>query len=115
VVTYRDLAVNPAAEIRRLMEWLGLSYEPAQLEYWNFEHVGTQKREYEWVKEKKTTFIDLRWQSELPADVQQTIPKDRLIGEYLTSLGLKFAGNGLTRNLGASADAPLTASTGLSA
>ena len=99
VVAYRDLAINPAAEIQRLMEWLELSYERAQLEYWNFEHIGTQKRDYEWVKEKKATFIDLRWQSELPADVQQTISKDPLIGEYLSSLGLKFVDNGLTRNL----------------
>lgn len=99
VVTYRDLAVNPAAEVRRLMEWLELRYEPAQLEYWNFEHIGTQKRNYEWVKEKKATFIDLRWQSELPPDVQQAIRKDRLIGEYLSSLELNFADNGLTRNL----------------
>jgi hypothetical protein len=114
VVTYRDLAVNPATEIRRLMEWLGLSYEPAQLEYWNFEHIGTQKREYEWVKEKKATFIDLRWQSELAADVQQTIRKDRLIGEYLSALGLKFMDDGLTRNVGTPADAPLATSVGLS-
>jgi hypothetical protein len=99
VVTYRDLAVNPAAEVRRLTEWLKLSYEPAQLEYWNFEHIGTQKREYEWVKEKKVQFIDLRWQSELPADVQRNIRDDRVIGEYLSSLGLKFADNGLTRNV----------------
>ena len=105
IVTYRDLAVNTAAEVQRLMEWLKLSYEPAQLEYWNFDHIGTQKRAYEWVKEKKAQFIDLRWQSEVPAEVQRNIREDRCIGEYLSSLGLMFAENGLTRKGESSASA----------
>jgi hypothetical protein len=75
-----------------------LSYEPAQLEYWNFEHIGTQKREYEWVKEKKTQFVDLRWQTELPGEVQRKIRDDRLIGDYVASLGLRFTDDGLTRH-----------------
>jgi len=28
-----DLALDPAMEIRRLMQWIGLEYEPTQLEY----------------------------------------------------------------------------------
>jgi hypothetical protein len=98
VVTYRDLARNPAVEVRRLMEWIGVIYEPAQLEYWNFDHIGTEKREYEWVKEKKVTFIDLRWQSELPMEMQKTISEDGLLTAYLSSLGLAFTADGLTRH-----------------
>jgi hypothetical protein len=73
LVTYRDLALDPAMEIRRLMQWIGLEYEPTQLEYWNFEHFGTQKRAYEWVKEKKTKLFDTRWKTELPAALQARV------------------------------------------
>jgi len=97
VVTYRDLARDPATEVRRMMEWAGLTYEPAQLEYWNFEHVGTQKRGYEWVKEKKVTFIDLRWQTELPSWLQQRVRTDAPTHRYLKELNLRIVDDGLTR------------------
>lgn len=97
VVTYRDLALNPALEIERVMRWLGLAFEPAQLEYWNFEHVGTEKKAYDWVKEKKEMFIDLRWKSELPQKVQDEIVDDRMVRDYVQSLKLRFVDNGLTR------------------
>lgn len=98
IVSYRDLAVNPGPEMARLMASMGLNYEPGQLDYWNFEHVGTQKKNYEWVKEKKETFIDLRWKSELAPEVQNNIRKDPLINNFVASLNLKFAEDGLTRN-----------------
>ena len=79
------------------MEWMGVPYEPSQLEYWNFEHIGTEKKAYEWVKEKKEMFIDLRWKSELPQDVQQAILQDRLVKAYLERIGLKYVENGLSR------------------
>ena len=97
VVTYRDLALNPAAEIERVMRWLGLAFEPTQLEYWNFEHIGTEKKAYDWVKEKKEMFIDLRWKSELPPEVLDEIVGDRMIQSYVRSLNLRLVDNGLTR------------------
>ena len=97
VVTYRDLARDPAAEIRRIMEWAGLPFELPQLEYWNFEHVGTEKRGYEWVKEKKVTFIDLRWQSDLPAEIRERVRRDRPTARYLSTLNLRMVDDGLTR------------------
>jgi hypothetical protein len=97
VVTYHDLATNPGAEVQRVMEWLEAPYEPAQLEYWNFEHIGTEKKAYEWVKEKKEMFIDLRWKTELPGKVQQAILEDRGVNDYLGKIRLKYVENGLTR------------------
>jgi hypothetical protein len=97
VVTYRDLALDPATEVQRLMHWIGLEYEPPQLEYWNFEHIGTQKRAYEWVKEKKTKHFDCRWKTDLPANVQNRVINNRLIKAYIKQLGLQVAEDGLTR------------------
>src|SRR5690349_19784739 len=51
MITYRDLARQPAQEVARLATWLGHEFEPAQLEYWRFEHIGTEKKSYGWVKE----------------------------------------------------------------
>ncbi len=101
IVTYRDLARDRAREVGRLMEWIGLSYEPGQLEYWNFEHHGTQKPKYEWVKQSGAPdHFDLRWKSELPASMQ-----DRILGEddvqaYLRRLKLEVTDDGLTRSFG---------------
>lgn len=98
LVTYRDLALHTGREVERLMTWLGLTYEPGQLEYWNFDHIGTQKKGYEWVKEQKTTYFDLRWQKELPAAIQQGIARHPLVTAYLADLGLHMTDDGLTRD-----------------
>jgi len=100
LVTYKDLATNPAVEVRRMMEWLGATYEPAQLEYWNFDHIGTEKRSYDSVKEQKKSYFDLRWQKEIPPDIQAGIAADPLINQYLDSLGIRFTPEGLTRGVG---------------
>ncbi|HXG46108.1 MAG TPA: sulfotransferase domain-containing protein [Methylomirabilota bacterium] len=98
LVTYRDLAMNPAAEVARLMEFCGLTFEPAQLEYWNFDHVGTQKRGYQWVKERKqSNHIDLRWRTELPEAVQRRIAADPHVNRYLSRIGVRITDEGLTR------------------
>lgn len=79
------------------MDWIGLVYEPGQLEYWNFKHHGSQKADYEWVKKAKTTFIDLRWQTELPdATIRRTVENGRILA-YLEQLGLTFVDDGLTK------------------
>ena len=96
LVTYRDLAKETGAEVRRLTEWMGLTYEPGQLDYWNYQHIGTEKRAYEWVKEQKAHYFDLRWKTELPLELQEQICRDRLVNEYLRELGLAFTDEGLT-------------------
>lgn len=107
LVTYRDLAVQAGTEIERLMKWLGLSYEPGQLEYWNFDHIGTQKKNYEWVKQQKTNYFDLRWQTDLPKAIQDRIVRDPHIERYLQGLGLRMVDNGLTRGDNAPAPTPV--------
>jgi hypothetical protein len=97
LVTYRDLAVDPSAEVQRLTEWMGLNFEPGQLEYWNQDHIGTEKRNYEWIKKQKARYFDLRWQSELPVPLQNQIRANPVVNQYLRELGLAFTDDGLTR------------------
>ena len=100
VVTYRDLAKNTHEELKRLTEWLGLKYEPSQLKYFNFEHHGTQKPEYEWVKSsKRTDHIDLRWQTFLSEKTASNIVNDGLVDDYLSRLGLAFTEDGITKKI----------------
>jgi hypothetical protein len=98
IVTYHDLAKFTAAEVRRLTQWIGVPFEPSQLEYWNFEHHGTQKGEYEWIKEERARHIDLRWQTDLPLSLQQRTIENPDVQAYLHQLGLRAGTDGLTRS-----------------
>jgi hypothetical protein len=73
VLTYHDLTKKTEQKVEEMMSWVGVEYEPTQLEYWNFEHHGTQKHEYQWIKKEKTRHFDLRWKSFLSEDVQNGI------------------------------------------
>lgn len=97
VITYEDLARNQTEWVRIATEWLGLEYEPAQLDYWNHEHHGTQKQDYEWVKEQKAHYGDLRWKTFLSRRDAEYIRTNRHVQEYLLSLGLRMNTDGLTR------------------
>jgi hypothetical protein len=98
LVTYRDLARQPAAEVARICAWLGIPFEPAQLEYWRFEHHGTQKKEYESTREQSRDFFDTRWREFLTPEEQQRIVEDRGVRAYLARIGLVVTEDGLTRD-----------------
>ncbi len=97
VVTYQDLARSTAQELRRLDSFLDLDYEPDQLEYWRFQHHGTQKPTYEWIKQQKTRYFDTRWKTFVPATVQQAICEDPVVKRYLERQNLAFDADGLRR------------------
>jgi hypothetical protein len=97
LMTYRDLATNTAAEVEGLMKWLGLKFEPGQIEYWNFEHHGTQKSEYEWIKQKKGSYFDTRWKSYLTEQEQLQIIEHPLVQRYLAELNICANDEGLTK------------------
>jgi hypothetical protein len=96
LLTYRDLATDPARELGELMPWLGLDFEPHQLEYWRFPHHGSQKREYEWVKQARVHFVDMRWQEFLSAEEQAWVCEHRRLNRYLDRLGVRLVDDGLT-------------------
>lgn len=97
VLTYHDVARYPDVELRKLTEWVGLPYESGQPEYWKFAHHGTQKTEYEWVKKQRSQHIDLRWQADLEASLQERITRNADVESYLNGLGLRVCPDGLTQ------------------
>jgi hypothetical protein len=96
VMTYRDLALETERELRRVMAWLGLEYEPGQPDYWTVDHHGSQKGGYEWVKTEKRRFFDTRWKDYLAPDEQDGFARDPLVLRYLDGIGVRFVADGLT-------------------
>lgn len=94
VVTYEDLAENTGRELTRLCEFMGIAFEPAQMDFWNFPHHGSQKKDYAKSRER---FFDLRWKEFLKPAIATKITKYKPVNDYLTGLGLRFTDNGLTR------------------
>ena len=99
VVSYHDLAQHTADQLRELMAWIGLDFEPGQLDYWNFDHHGTQKAEYEWVKQQQVRLFDTRWKGFVTAEESRRIASHRGVTRYLASLGLRMVDDGITAAL----------------
>lgn len=94
LVTYEDLALHTDREVKRLCDFIGLPYEPGQLDYWNFQHHGTQKKDYAGKNER--TF-DLRWKEFLtPAEIAQILANEK-VNRYLASQNLALNDDGITR------------------
>lgn len=97
LVTYRDLVCDTERVMEEVMSWLGMSFEPSQVDYWAHEHHGSQKPDYDWVKESGEKYFDLRWRGELPRLEQQSIAADPDVAAYLDEIGLSIGDDGLTR------------------
>ena len=97
VVTYCDLSRDPDGELRPLMDWIGLPYEPGQTEYWNVDHHGSQKVSYEWVKSEKRRFVDARWKEFLTPAEQKSFGANPDVLAYLAEIGVEISPEGLAR------------------
>ena len=98
LVTYQEIAREPAAALARINARLGHAFEPGQQHYSQFSHHGTEKAEYQWVKQRQqNTYFDLRWQEFLSAEQQRRITGHRALRRYLDSLDLAFGDQGLVR------------------
>ncbi|KAB7627335.1 hypothetical protein [Alkalilimnicola sp. S0819] len=99
VMSYRDLARDPARELTPVMAWLGFDFEPAQIEYWRQPHHGSRKYQYDWVEKQQVTgHFDLRWKRELPTATAESIAGNPRLQDYLSKQGLRLADDGLTRH-----------------
>tara|TARA_R110002096_G_scaffold435981_1_gene664799 strand:+ start:1856 stop:2104 length:249 start_codon:yes stop_codon:yes gene_type:complete len=79
------------------MEWLDEGYEASQLRYWEFDHHGTQKSEYEWVKKQQTTsYFDLRWKDELTPSQSELLLSNFDFKAFINDKHLLQLENGLT-------------------
>ena len=88
------------ATLSNICQWMGIDYEPEQKEYWNFEHHGTQKHEYEWVKQQGgAQFFDLRWKEFLTTKQQEKIISNKSVNSLLSELGLRFVDDGLQQTV----------------
>ncbi len=111
LVTYNEAAEQPDATLTEICRWLGLTYEPAQKEYWNFEHHGPGRNgataafldqyvpseEQFYSEHKRTHFHDLRWQEKLEPEVKREIMRDPQMKLLLKDFGLEFSETGLIR------------------
>jgi len=98
LTTYESVARHSADELGRIMEWVGLPFEPSQIEYWRFDHHGTQKKDYEWIKQDKTSgHFDVRWQTYLSEEQIHKTTSHPGINAYLDECGLQFGPDGLER------------------
>ncbi len=97
VVTYEDLATEPARELTRACDWMGVTFEPAQLDFWNFEHHGSLKPDYAQTKQR---LFDLRWKEFLKPQVAEKMTQYQPVNDYLAAIGVRFNENGLTRITG---------------
>ena len=100
VVTYSDLATNSIAELRRLMNWIGLPFAERQLRYWQAEHhVGAAEGNYAWIeKQNKTGHVDVRWRDTLEPAIREAITRNSDISGCLERHSLRFTDNGLSRS-----------------
>lgn len=95
-VTYRDLALFPERTLGDIMPWLGLTFEPSQLQYWTVRHHGSQKAHYMKPPPGGKTFYDLRWQTFLDPETQAEIATHPAVEKYLADEGITMLENGLT-------------------
>ncbi len=111
VITYNELAEETDKTLTESCHWLGLSFEPGQKQYWNFEHHGPgrngataaflenyispDKQFYD--KAKTSQFHDLRWKEGVDARTTEMIMSDSRMKNFLTDFHLDFSETGLTR------------------
>ncbi len=96
IVTYRDLAIETERTLSDITEWIGLDFRRDQLEYWKFEHHGTQKRGYDRVRQDGRSYFDDRWKDFLSPEIKKAITENGSILAYLREQGLVFTEKGLT-------------------
>ena len=111
VVTYDDLAERTDETLTELCDWLSLSYEPAQKEYWQFEHHGRggngatapflqnfqASDQAFYAANKRSQFRDLRWKDGMDAAQQQEISGDPGLRALVDDFGLVLSDDGLRR------------------
>lgn len=111
VVTYNELADHMDETLGGLCDWLGLTYEPEQTSYWEFEHHGAGRNgatasflrnyvasdEAFYAARRKTNFHDTRWQTELAEDDRRSIEGNTRLQQLLCDFGFVLAPEGLRR------------------
>jgi hypothetical protein len=96
IITYHDLALNTDRVLGDLMDWIGFEYDPAQKDYWNFQHHSSVKEQYIKPPAEGKRIFDLRWKELLDEATCERITHFTPINEYLDQLGIILGKEGLT-------------------
>ena len=96
VLSYHDLATNTAGALSDIMSWIGLEYNPSQLNYWEFEHHSSIKKKYMNKKQGKN-HIDLRWKEYHSPELIDAINSMRKVNNYLEDHQLKLTETGISK------------------
>ena len=96
-VKYEDLVTEPEVQLRKVTDFLGLTFEPAMVERGGAKH-GVPEWEREWKARAAEPITSSRvdvWRSELPHEVIARI--ERLGGDALRTLGYELVTDGQQR------------------
>ena len=96
-VKYEDLVTEPEVQLRKVTEFLGLTFEPTMIESGGAKH-GVPEWEREWKARAAEPITSSRidvWRSELPDRVIAHM--ERLGGDALRALGYELVTNGRRR------------------
>jgi len=94
VLTYHDLVTDLQQQLTSLSDFIGIDFEPQQLEYWNTQQHASGKTSE--LLHKEGISLDTRWQEYLTGEMLQLIENEELIKNYLQDIKLQMQGNGLT-------------------
>jgi len=111
VLTYNELAEQTDGALTRLCNWIGLGYEPAQKEYWRFEHHGpgengatsaflqnSRTSDQQFYSEySRKNFVDLRWKEKLDGEILKSIEENPEVQRLFEDLRLEFSETGLQK------------------
>jgi hypothetical protein len=74
---------------------MGYEFEPDQVNYWNYKHHGSRKKDYDFAGKDGTSVFDLRWKSYLSTEAQLSITENKCVKLYLDELNLCIKNDGL--------------------
>lgn len=96
ITTYQELAKDTPKTLAKLSNFIGAEFEEEQIEYWKFDHHGTQKDQYEWVKERGVSaHVDLRWKEFLTEKQNTIIKTSPALHQFFQHLHLEMHDTGL--------------------
>ncbi|MDZ7359717.1 MAG: sulfotransferase [candidate division KSB1 bacterium] len=112
LLTYNELAGHTDEALARLCDWIGIAYEPAQKEYWRFEHHGPGENgataaflqnsraseQQFYAAHRQSNFVDLRWKEKLDAEALKAIAENPEVQRLLADLRLEFSETGLQKH-----------------
>jgi hypothetical protein len=94
-LAYEELVADPAATLTALMPRLGLSFDPAQLDYGRAPQLGTRKLAWQEARAESAWRPDLRWREETSDAEREAVESLAPLGALLARFGFEMRDRGL--------------------